>query len=93
MILTSPNNIKIGDVTVFTTQTRTEPIIHRLVSIKTEGDKTYYNTQGDNNCGAIAEFEKNIPEQQIIGKAYIKIPLLGWIKILFVKLLTEIGVM
>lgn len=93
MILTSPKNPKIGDVIVFMTQTRPDPIIHRLVNIKTENSQTTYNTQGDNNCGATADFEKNIKEQQLLGKAYIKIPLLGWIKILFVKLLTTIGLM
>lgn len=83
MILTGTDNLKIGDIVVFIAEGRNDPIIHRLVK---KTDKSY-TTLGDNNCGSIAEFEKNIPKEKIIGKAYLKIPLLGWVKIFFVDLL------
>ena len=91
MVLDSPKNARIGDVIVFMAEGRVDPIIHRLVDIKTVGDKTFYSTQGDNNCGATADFEKDIPQSRLLGKAYFKIPLLGWLKILFVRLITMMG--
>ncbi|MBI4140230.1 signal peptidase I [Candidatus Woesearchaeota archaeon] len=87
MILRSATNLKQGNVIVFMTEGRNDPIIHRLVKIMTNNGQTIYTTEGDNNCGAIADFEKNIQQKQLIGKAYFKIPLLGWIKIFFVDLL------
>ncbi len=91
MILVGPKNLKQGDVLVFMAQGRIDPIIHRLVDIRTTNIQTVYNTQGDNNCGAIADFEKNISEEKLLGKAYLKIPLLGWLKIWFVQLITMMG--
>ncbi len=83
MILRGANEAKQGDVIVFLAEGRNDPIIHRLVRI----NNNKYTTLGDNNCGSIADFEKNIPTDKVIGKAYIKIPLLGWLKIFFVDLL------
>ena len=83
MILQSATNLKQGNVIVFMAEGRNDPIIHRLVKINNKS----HTTLGDNNCGSIAEFERNIPEEKIIGKALLRIPLLGWIKIFFVDLL------
>lgn len=83
MILKGANEIKQGDVIVFMAEGRQDPIIHRLIKIT---DRSY-TTLGDNNCGSIADFEKTIRQEKIIGKAFIRIPLLGWLKIFFVDLL------
>lgn len=93
MVLTSPKELEKGDVLVFTAQDRADPIIHRMVNVNTIDGKTFYNTQGDNNCGSTAEFEKNLPQERLLGKAYFKVPLLGWLKILFVELLKIAKVM
>tara|TARA_Y100000034_G_C6854295_1_gene387959 strand:- start:335 stop:895 length:561 start_codon:yes stop_codon:yes gene_type:complete len=76
------SKIGLGDVMVYQAN-RKEPIIHRVVEI---GD-LYFQTKGDNNNGVI-DFEKKIGEDQIIGKAIFRIPLLGWVKIGFVNLIT-----
>lgn len=90
MILYSPKNIGIGDVLTFSVQGRSDPIIHRVVSVKQAGTAVLYQTKGDNNC-ASADFEKHVTRDQAIGKAVWRVPLLGWIKIGFVGLLKVIG--
>jgi len=88
IILRSAKNIEIGDVVVFKShreQPRPDPIIHRVV--KTD---SRFQTKGDNNARQINECsdgcldETDIRAEQIFGKAMLRIPLLGWVKILFV---------
>jgi signal peptidase I len=80
MILYSKKNIKVGDVAVFNSDGKFDPIIHRVVAITEKDGKKYYFTKGDHNIGT-ASFEQNIPEEKVIGKAIIRVPYLGWIKI------------
>ncbi|MEA3514214.1 MAG: signal peptidase I [Nanoarchaeota archaeon] len=80
-----PENLKIGDVIVYQTA-RPDPIIHRIVNIFEEDEKYYFQTKGDHNPGSNGD-EYRITEEQIIGKAVLRIPLLGWIKIGFVNML------
>ena len=89
MILTHANNARIGDTIVFFSTRRSEPIIHRLITIDT--DTQTYRTKGDNNC-AIADFEEHIPGQNVVGKAVARIPFLGYIKIFFVEFLSILGI-
>lgn len=86
MILQSANKVRVGDVIVFAVQGQVEPIIHRVVSVKESEGKYYYNTKGDHNCG-VGVFEKDIPEGAVLGKSLFRIPFLGWIKIIFVKII------
>jgi len=87
-------NVKVGDIIVFTSNKK-DPIIHRVVKkIKNNGD-FYFQTKGDNNKDSIKTSqldETNINEEIIIGKAVLRIPLLGYIKIGFVELLKFMGV-
>lgn len=93
MILKSPDGLGIGDVLVFWADGREEPIIHRIVQVKEAGGVKTFRTKGDNNC-ASAGFEHNIGRERMIGKAVLRIPLLGWIKIVFVELVRlVVGVM
>ena len=82
IIKAKPEKLKVGDVIIFNGGTN-NPIIHRIISIeKTDGEKTF-STIGDNNNGQLS-FEKNIKEEQLIGKAVFKIvPYLGWGKLIF----------
>ncbi len=89
MVLFSPKKAELGEIVVFTAQHRTDPIIHRVVGIKKDNVLSFA-TKGDHNCGS-AEFEENIREDMIIGKAVLRIPLLGWIKILFVEFVNVFG--
>ena len=74
--------LKVGDVIIFTAGTN-NPIIHRIVEIKTQDGKFVFSTIGDNNDGQL-NFEKNISESQVIGKSVFKImPYVGWIKLIF----------
>lgn len=78
----NPEKLEIGDVIIFDAGQQ-NPIIHRIVSIKEEDGSYVFSTIGDNNQGQL-NFEKNIKEEQIIGKAALKlVPSLGWVKLIF----------
>lgn len=75
----SPNeNISVGDVIVFDVPGKMYPIIHRVYSIN--GDVIM--TKGDNN--AVTD-PWTISKNVIHGKAILKVPLLGWVKIIFTE--------
>lgn len=79
---TKPEDIKIGDVIIFQSVTK-NPIIHRVIDIKQENEKYYFSTIGDNNNGQLS-IEKEISQDQIIGKASFKlVPYVGWVKLVF----------
>ena len=63
------------------------PIIHRVVGAK-EG---YYQTKGDHNS-AMFSFENKVEREQVHGKVLLKIPYLGWVKVIFNVLLKAVGV-
>lgn len=81
MVLGNAKETERGDVVVFGVQGMSDPIIHRLIR-----DEATLTTKGDHNC-ALAPFEEEIPKDALIGKAVLRIPLLGWIKILAVDTL------
>lgn len=78
-----PDKLRVGDIIIFNSGYRSTPIIHRIVEItETNGQRTFA-TMGDHNPGQIP-YEKEISEEQIIGKAVFKLaPYLGWIKLIF----------
>ena len=79
-----PKNIKKGDVIVFQAN-RADPIIHRVVEVWYENNEYHYRTKGDNNPRSFQEIlETDIPEDRLVGKSVIRIPFLGWVKIIFV---------
>ena len=82
-------DIEIGDVIVFNSN-RKDPIIHRVVKKMKDNDEIYFQTKGDNNKDSIKSNgldETNLKEDIIIGKAVIRVPLLGYIKIWFVEII------
>jgi signal peptidase I len=84
-----PVNIEIGEVIVFRSK-RPDPIIHRVVRKWNENGDYHFQTKGDHNVNSINSptlDETNINEEQYIGKAAIRVPLLGYIKIWFVELI------
>ena len=84
-----PADIKEGDVIVFKSK-RPDPIIHRVIKTWKEEDIYYFHTKGDNNADSIKNTlldETKISQEQLIGKAVVRIPLLGYIKIWFVELI------
>jgi hypothetical protein len=70
------SNIEKGDVIIFNGGTN-HPIIHRLIN-----ENEPFSTYGDNNPGQLT-IEKQISQNQLIGKAVFKIPYIGWIKLIF----------
>lgn len=72
---------EIGDVIIFNANAK-HPIIHRIVSIG--GDAI--ETKGDNNEGQLP-IEKNIKQEDLVGKAVFRIPKLGWVKLAFVEVI------
>ena len=75
-----PKDIKVGDVLVYETPFHSNPIIHRVVVI---GDGEYI-TKGDNNHRGDTPV---VAEQfQRTGKAVLRLPLFGWVKIWFVDM-------
>jgi len=64
-----------GEIIIFNAQT-TYPLIHRIISSEP------IETKGDHNLGQLP-IEKNIQEDAIMGKAVVRIPLLGWLKLIF----------
>ncbi len=80
-----PKDIKVGDVLVYETSTHSNPIIHRVVGI--EGDS--YIIKGDNN----KKEDNPVGSSQVArtGRAILRLPWLGWIKIWFVNIF-KIGV-
>jgi signal peptidase len=90
LVGTKPENVKIGDVIVFQA-TQAYPIIHRVTKKKIENNRLIFETKGDHNEIQTPDDIK-IDQDQIIGKAIIRIPYLGWIKIGAFKLLNWVGV-
>ncbi|MFH1396318.1 MAG: signal peptidase I [archaeon] len=86
------DSLDVGDVLVFQGP-KPQPIIHRVVNEWEVDGEMFYQTKGDHNRdsfgGELGETE--ISEDRIIGKGWIRIPYLGWIKILFVDLLSLVG--
>jgi len=85
-----PQDLNAGDIIVFFGQ-EPDPIIHRVVNTWEEDGKYYFRTKGDNNKGFVQD-ELRIGEDQVVGKAWIKIPLLGYVKITFTELFRLTGV-
>jgi signal peptidase I len=78
MIVYGDKDVSVGDIIVFDAPDRKYPIIHRIYGmnngeIKTKGDHNQY-------VDPWIIYSKNLH-----GKAIIKVPLLGWVKILFTE--------
>lgn len=85
IVAIGPKNLEKGDVIIFEGGAN-HPIIHRLID-----DIEPYATKGDNPITNYyqLENEKRISENQIIGKAVLRIPSLGWIKLFFFDIFKE----
>ncbi len=85
-----PEKVARGQVIVFQSTIRPDPIIHRVVHIRGE-DSYRFQTKGDHN-GQSYPFEQDIPEEVLLGKAVFRVPFLGYIKIWFVELLRLLNI-
>jgi len=82
IVLVGEDNPMQGDVLVYKSSTHSYPIIHRVTYINDEGNT--FQFKGDNNAGIDPA---DVNEEQLIGKALLKIPYIGWIKIWFSQLI------
>jgi len=89
---TKPEKLKVGDILIFQGN-KPQPIIHRLVKKWNENGDYYFQTKGDHNSNSITGFlgETKINEKRILGKGVLRIPYLGWIKIVFVQAVKPLG--
>ena len=81
----SPEELKVGDVIVFRGG-EADPVIHRIVSKEEVGNQAIFSTKGDNNANQLV-YEKTITEERVLGKAIVRIPYLGYVKIAFSSLI------
>ncbi|HLC80213.1 MAG TPA: signal peptidase I [Candidatus Nanoarchaeia archaeon] len=87
-------DIQVGEVIVFQSS-KPQPIIHRVVKKWQENGKYYFQTKGDNNPDSLNLKNGNIDETKIsqeyvIGKAWLRLPYLGWVKIGFAWVLFKL---
>ena len=69
--------LKIGDIIVFSPAPGTTPIVHRIIKLNPDGT---FQTKGDANTGQLP-FEKSISPDEIHGREIAIVPFLGWVKI------------
>ncbi len=77
------DNLKVGDVLVYQSKL-SYPVIHRVVQ-----KNDLIETKGDHNFNQIIDSrlnEKYIMKDQIIGKGWLRLPRLGYVKIFFTQL-------
>ena len=75
--------IKVGDIIMFNFNSQIS-IVHRVVSISpysTKGDRNIKQLTDSNNAGRLDETD--IDQNNIAGKVVLRIPYLGWTKLLF----------
>jgi len=85
IILKGREELSAGQIVVFKAGER-DPIIHRLI----QSQEQSISTKGDNNVNQLP-YEHSISKEQIIGNAFIRIPLLGYVKIMFTDFVKLIG--
>lgn len=77
-----------GDIIIFTTEIQTTPIIHRI--IKYDKNWQAFETKGDNNPEQLV-YEKRIKKDAVISTAAVRIPKIGWIKLIFIEALRSLA--
>ena len=75
ILVNGRSEYKTGDIIIFDSSYR-YPLIHRVV------DEDPLGTKGDHNFNQLP-VEQNIDEERIIGKSLIRIPGIGWAKLIF----------
>lgn len=86
-------NVNVGDILVFK-GSKQYPVIHRVVLTWQEDEHYYFQTKGDHNRNSMTGpfGETQIEEKRFVGKGVIRIPYLGWLKIIFVDAVKPLGI-
>ncbi|MBI4896319.1 MAG: signal peptidase I [Candidatus Aenigmarchaeota archaeon] len=77
IIITGPQNVRVGDVVTYVKEGSGITIIHRVVAVQ----DTAYIFRGDNNPVS----DNPVPKDRVVGKARFVIPLLGFPRLLLFK--------
>lgn len=77
LIIRGQGTYHVGDVIVFSPQSQSTPVVHRIIAVNPDGT---YQTKGDANQGQLP-FEYSIRKEQIHGAMILIVPLLGNVKI------------
>jgi len=86
IIKANPEKLKVGDIIAFNAGTTGTPVIHRIIKIQEKNGEKIFTTMGDNNGAILIPEnnptskidERNITEEQLVGKAIFRIaPWLG----------------
>jgi hypothetical protein len=85
-----PENIEIGEVLVFKPQSEAffnnyGPVIHRVVDKWEEDGEIFFRTKGDHNGESFENFENKISEDDVFGVGVVRIPYIGYAKLLFTR--------
>ena len=75
ILVIGKKDYKIGDIIIFTASAK-YPLIHRIISTSP------FATKGDHNSDQL-DMEREIKKSAILGKSAVRIPFLGWIKLIF----------
>ena len=75
ILLVKKENYNLGDIIVFDSKYK-YPLIPRVI------EEDPYGTKGDHNFGQL-DSEKEIDENIIYGKTFLRIPYIGWVKLIF----------
>jgi signal peptidase I len=91
IVKANPEKLKIGDIILFNSGEKENPVIHRIIKIQEKNGEKIFTTIGDNNNGMLTPEnnvgrvdEREIKEEQLVGKAIFRIsPWFGWVKLIF----------
>lgn len=91
-----PENIEIGEVLIFKPLDEEffatkGPVIHRVVNKWEENGTIYFRTKGDHNPQSFTNFEERIPEENVIGVSILRIPFLGYAKLMLNRAIEGMG--
>ncbi|MCK9567959.1 signal peptidase I [Candidatus Pacearchaeota archaeon] len=91
IIKANPEKLEVGDIILFNSGTKGNPVIHRIINIQEKDGEKIFTTMGDNNNGMLTPDnnagqvdEREITEEQLVGKTIFRLtPWFGWAKLIF----------
>ena len=87
-----PETLEVGDVIVYENPARRIDVVHRIVDKEERGQHIYFYTKGDNNVTNPEWDQKSglappIMDEWVRGKVVLRIPKLGWFKVMLTEIL------
>ena len=85
-------DIDIGEILVFKPNDKTffeqkGPVIHRVMDAWQDDNGNYhFQTKGDHNPESFNNFERDIPQENVIGVGVFRVPYVGYAKIALVEI-------